>query len=683
MPDTLDMAAYVDLSAQEFVGASHDHLVAELQRAYAADRFITQYVSQSIAWEQSLPLLQQALANAIRQVPTASDWRVLLELPLYRLRRRIDALVVTDHAVVVLELKVGATTFLSQDGRQVEEYALDLRDFHEHSASLPLVPALWCTEAESHFQYPVVPQSGVAKVQLVGRGDVAPLLVAVHKLTQGRNGMVKERWSSGAYRPVPTVIEAATTLFAGHGVEEITRADASNLRESAERIVSIIAEARAQNRRALIFLTGVPGSGKTLAGLQVVHRAVARDVEEAGDIVYLSGNTPLVTVIREALARDEYARKKATGDPVAIGDVRRAVRARIQHIIDYLRQYLAAELGEPVEHSIVFDEAQRAWDERYGKQKFGRTASEPRLLLEIIGRHRDWCALVGLVGGGQEINTGENGIAEWGDALRGLPAEVQSQWTVNGPATVIEGDRSTAFLGLGELPPEIDVVTDEALKLEVTLRSYRSPRLAEWVEAVIDGDSGRAAEIAGDIGNYPIALTRDVEEARAWLTRQGRGERRYGLVASSGAGRLRAEGLGVSLNATDGQKIAHWYLNPRDDVRSSYALEVTANEYTTQGLELDFVGVCWDGDFTYADGGWKTRQFRGSKWVQAKGDRRRFISNSYRVLLTRAREGMVLWVPRGRKEDPTRDPKTFDRTAAFLRECGAGELPTKDGDGPS
>ena len=674
------MTAYVDLSAREFVDASREQVVAELHSAYAADRFITQYVSQSIAWEQSIPLLQQALGYVSERVPSASNWRVLLELPLYRLRRRIDAAVVMDQAVVVIELKVGAVAFLSQDRRQVEEYALDLRDFHEHSATLPLVPALWCTEAESCFQYPVVPRSGVAEVQQVGQLDIAPLLVAVHTLTQGRKGTVKERWSSGAYRPVPTVIEAATTLFAGHGVEEIARADASNLRESAERIVSIIAEAQAHKRRALIFLTGVPGSGKTLAGLQVVHRAVERDIEEAGDIVYLSGNTPLVTVIREALARDEHARKKAAGEAVAIGDVRRAVRARIQHIIDYLRQYLSAELGEPVEHSIVFDEAQRAWDERYGKQKFGRTASEPRLLLEIIGRHRDWCALVGLVGGGQEINTGENGIAEWGDALRGLPVEVQPQWTVYGPATVIEGDRSTAFLGLGGLPPEIEVVTDEALKLEVHLRSYRSPRLAEWVEAVIDGDNKRAAEIAVDIDSYPIVLTRDVEQARAWLTRQGRGERRYGLVASSGASRLRAEGLGVSLNATDGQKIAHWYLNPRHDVRSSYALEVTANEYTTQGLELDFVGVCWDGDFTYAEGGWKTRQFRGTKRVQARGDRRRFISNSYRVLLTRAREGMVLWVPRGSKEDSTRDPVAFERTAAFLRECGAGEWPDDRGD---
>jgi DUF2075 family protein len=362
------------------------------------------------------------------------------------------------------------------------------------------------------------------------------------------------------------------------------------------------------------------------------------------------------------------------GEGISMGDVRRGVRASIQHIIDFLRQYLTAELGEPVEHAIVFDEAQRAWDERYGRQKFGRTASEPRLLLEIMGRHEDWCALVGLVGGGQEINTGENGIAEWGNALRSLPSEIAAQWTVYGPSTVLEGDRSTAFLGLGELPRVVHVETDEALRLVVPLRSYRSPRVAEWVEAVVEGDSAQAAALFEELDQYDIVLTRDLEGARAWLKAIARGERRYGLVASSGATRLRAEGLGVSLNATDREKIAHWYLNPREDVRSSFALEVTANEYTTQGLELDFVGLCWGGDFTYLDGAWKTRQFRGNKWVQAKGDRRRFIRNSYRVLLTRAREGMILWVPSGSASDSTRDPKRFDATAEFLRACGVAEV---------
>jgi DUF2075 family protein len=667
------MPAYIDLPGREFVGVSVDRLLAQLQRAYAADRFVTQYVSQSLAWEQSLPLLQHAIANTIWQVPEGADWRVVLELPLYRLRRRIDVVVVSDRAAVVLELKIGAASFESQDRRQVEEYALDLRDFHEHSVDIPIIPALWCTEAPSCFQYPIIPRSGVAGVQLVGEGDVPALLVTTHRLAV-RNGMVKEKWSSGAYRPVPTVIEAATTLFAGHGVEEIARADASNLKESAERIVSIIASCRERSRRALIFLTGVPGSGKTLAGLQVVHRAVEREVEESGDIVYLSGNTPLVTVIREALARGEYVRRRAVGEGISMGDVRRGVRASIQHIIDFLRQYLTAELGEPVEHAIVFDEAQRAWDERYGRQKFGRTASEPRLLLEIMGRHEDWCALVGLVGGGQEINTGENGIAEWGNALRSLPSEIAAQWTVYGPSTVLEGDRSTAFLGLGELPRVVHVETDEALRLVVPLRSYRSPRVAEWVEAVVEGDSAQAAALFEELDQYDIVLTRDLEGARAWLKAIARGERRYGLVASSGATRLRAEGLGVSLNATDREKIAHWYLNPREDVRSSFALEVTANEYTTQGLELDFVGLCWGGDFTYLDGAWKTRQFRGNKWVQAKGDRRRFIRNSYRVLLTRAREGMILWVPSGSASDSTRDPKRFDATAEFLRACGVAEV---------
>lgn len=665
------MPAYVERTISSLLGTSDHEILAELHSAYAADGFVSQYTSQTVTWEVSLPLLRCQLDETARQISEAADWRLLLEFPLYRLRRRIDALVVTNHAVVVIELKVGKKEFESSDVRQVEEYALDLRDFHEPSADIPLLPVLWCTESRAEVAYPTLPRQGVGEVQRIGREGLSPLLAEVHEASFRWGRILREGWSSGVYRPVPTVIEAATTLFAGHGVDEIARADASNLKESAERIVSLVRSARKQRRRALIFLTGVPGSGKTLAGLQVVHRSSEVDSDSMGDIVYLSGNTPLVTVLREALARDEYNRRKRACEKIRMADVRRSVKTRIQHIIDFLKQYLTADEAAPHEHAIVFDEAQRAWDESYGARKFGRTASEPRLLLDIMGRHDDWCALVGLVGGGQEINTGENGMAEWGGALRTLPEDVGAQWEVFGPPSVIEGDRSTAFLGLGDLPSYIRVHWEDALRLQVPLRSFRSPRVAEWVAAVLDGQRDEATAIAREVGQYPIVMTRDLETARSWLKQKGRGERRYGLVATSTASRLRAEGLGVSLNATDRSKIAHWYLNPPVDVRSSYSLEVTANEYTTQGLELDYIGVCWGGDFLNSNGAWRTRQFRGNRWVAARNDRRRFIENSYRVLLTRAREGMVIWVPRGSASDPTRKPEKFDNTAAFLLGCGA------------
>lgn len=664
------MPPYVDKGVLDFLNTSDRELLSVLHQAYASDGFLSQYTSQTIAWDASLELIKTSLRFAIDSGIDISTWRILLELPLYRLRRRVDFLLVTSQALAVIELKIEVNQFLPADRRQVEEYALDLRDFHQFSNGIPIIPVLWCTEAPAESMYLRVPEAGVTGVVKVGRGQFPRFIAEFASNISALPQCVREDWSRGAYRPVPSVIEAATSLFAGHGVEEIARSDAANLDQAAEAILSLIREARERKRRFLIFLTGVPGSGKTLAGLEVVHRTRESEERHYGEVVYLSGNTPLVTVLREALTNDECRRLVRSGKKVKKDTVRSSVRARIQHIMDFLREYLSdAEERAPHERAIVFDEAQRAWDAAYGKQKFGRSASEPRLLLDIMARHDRWSVIAGLIGGGQEINSGENGMAEWGNALRSMATTNRLEWEIFGPPGMTKGDRASAFLGLGELP---DMTINELpdLTLTVPLRSFRSPLLTDWVTAVLDANQSEAASVIRNIGEYPILLTRDSQVAMAWLRSQGRGQRRYGLVASSTASRLRAEGFGVSLNATDGRNIAYWYLNPRDDVRSSYALEVTANEYTTQGLELDFIGLCWGGDLLISGDEWKTRRFSGTSWKAARGERRRFIINSYRVLLTRAREGLVIWVPRGDPSDPTRDPSALDKTAQFLTACG-------------
>lgn len=674
------MPAYIELSVLDFINAPDRELISSLHQAYASDGFVSQYTSQTIAWEVSIELIKAGLQSAITSGIDVTKWRVLLELPLYRLRRRVDLLLVTPQALAVIELKVGENQFHYTDRCQVEEYALDLRDFHEFSQGIPILPVLWCTEAPAKPLHLPVLIVGVADAVVeIGHDQFIRFLSDFASNIATLPHTVREDWGRGAYRPVPSVIEAATSLFAGHSVEEITRRNAANLEQAAEAILSLIRQARDRKRRFLIFLTGVPGSGKTLAGLQVVHRTHESEGRLSGDVVYLSGNTPLVTVLREALTEDEYRRRVLAGKNVKKDAVRFEVRARIQHIMDFLKEYLSdAEERPPHERAIVFDEAQRAWDAAYGYQKFRRSASEPRLLLDIMARHDKWSAIVGLIGGGQEINSGENGMTEWGDALRLLTPEKRSEWEIFGPPGMTNGDRASAFLGLGELR-DMTITEVPDLTLTVPLRSYRSPRVADWVSAVLDADQKEAATIMLEIGKYPILLTRDSHIAMDWLRSQGRGQRRYGLVASSTASRLRAEGFGVSLNATDGRDIAYWYLNPRGDVRSSYALEVTANEYTTQGLELDFIGLCWGGDLLISGEKWTTRRFSGTSWNAANGDRRRFILNSYRVLLTRAREGLIIWVPRGDPNDPTRNPSDHDRTATFLSACGVrtiDSLPT-------
>ena len=650
-------------------------VVGTLEMQYAADGYASLFSAQTTSWGTFIPLLQDELRRLLVECPESASWGILVEYPLYRLRKRIDAVVIGRSTIIVVEVKVGEETFERADKRQVEEYALDLRDFHGESSDQCLVPVLWATMASPLAIGEIIgcASPGVARLVCVGQTGLKDVLAKSRASVPRMVGA--ETWDAAPYRPVPTIVEAATAIFSRHGVAALARADATNLRSAARRLVELVHNARGQRKRALIFLTGVPGSGKTLAGLDVVHSAVQIGMEERGDIVYLSGNGPLVMVLREALARDVVERGSAEHGKITLASARRDVRTRIQHINDFLKDAVTHAEGEaPHEHVIVFDEAQRAWDEKQGKEKFNREASEPTLLLEIMMRHRDWCACICLVGGGQEINTGEQGISGWGDALRAMDDKNASTWTIYAPPDVLEGGASTGGGMLGELPLSVAVVEEPGLELQVPMRSYRSPALAAWVDAVLEGHSDRARTLIAGLDAYPIVVTRSLANARAWLRSNTRGQRRCGLVASSGARRLRADGIGEFLTPKDGAEISNWYLNEPDDLRSSSALEVPANEYACQGLELDFVGVCWGGDLIWSAGRreWRVRRLNGVRWQNVNdAARRRYAINSYRVLLTRAREGLVIWVPTGSSDDSTRNPVELDATADFLMQCGA------------
>jgi hypothetical protein len=685
------MSAYTKSTVRQFLQSSPSELIGLLHRAYAADGFCSQYTRQTKAWAQIVPELQHSLVELVLNRPEASEWNILLEYPLYRLRRRIDLVILAGNSILVVECKVGAEVSTAQDARQVEEYALDLRDFHAESQGRTIIPILWSTEAQ-----PAGPPSAdvelrppgqeVARVVYIGRQGLAALLCSI-SISAGRSALEADAWDCSPYKPVPNVVEAATSIFAGHNVRSIANADADNLRSASLRILELIQKARLEQRRYLLILTGVPGSGKTLAGLDVVHSAIATGVEHQGDIVYLSGNTPLLVVLREALALDEYRRGLDNGARKRLGDIRLQVRARIQHINDFLKQgfpkpsviapYARAPMIPPHEHVIVFDEAQRAWDQKQGYEKFERHDSEPSLLLQLMSRHSDWSVCVCLIGSGQEINSGEDGVLGWGDALRKMKESDRKQWKVFAPVSVLS-QNSRSVSTLGEIPSEVFTSVEPALELSVPQRSFRSPSFSRWVDHVLAGDDVAALESVQHLDRYPIVVTRSLSAAKKWLTQSGRGERRFGLLACSGASRLRADGLGVTLNATAGNEIAYWYLKPRGDIRSSYALEVAANQYTCQGLELDFTCLCWGGDLLWNErsDAWMLAQLSGNLWQQVrKEDARRFLINSYRVLMTRAREGLALWIPEGNAADPTRMPGPLNDTAAFLIRCGATSLP--------
>jgi hypothetical protein len=477
-------------------------------------------------------------------------------------------------------------------------------------------------------------------------------------------------WDEGLYEPVPTVIEAAMALYAGMSVREIARSHAGeeNLTSVTDFLLNVVRRAQERREKIICFVTGIPGAGKTLAGLNLVHnRAIHTDGRPAS--VFMSGNGPLVDILREALAVDSARRNETT-----LGKAREDVKTFVQNIHHFVKDNLDRPVVQtPYENAIVFDEAQRAWNAEQNTKKYKKRSPvwhvpEPEMVLSIMDRHKEWAAIVALVGGGQEIHDGEAGLAEWGRALAKYP-----HWRVFVSPEALIGGESVAGASLFGREPAANRVDEErTLHLNVCIRSHQATELATWVNSVLRGDDTAAKKLSGNFEQFPIVLTRDLRKAKEWLLNQARGERRCGLVASSGATRLRAFGIETSMAIREAYSYPYWFLKPRGDIRSSYQLEVVATEFEIQGLELDLVGLCWGGDLVWDRllKCWHPLQLSGNKWKDVKESRAIYIQNKYRVLMTRAREGLVIWIPEGDSSDPTRDVGIMNDTAAYLLSCG-------------
>lgn len=647
------MRAWYAERLDAFLARDADDVVGRLASASAL-RHAGHQAMQIEAWAASVALLQSALAGL------PASWWLALEYDLLRLGKRIDAVLLTDRAVLVLEFKAGARTYDAAALRQVEDYALDLYDFHEASRAHPVVPVLVATAAAWPEFAPPLLWHGVTPVFRANAASLGGVIADIAAaIPTPRLVLDPAAWLDARYRPVPGIIEAAATLFARNSVGDIAaaRADTDNLTRTTAAILGAIGKARRDGARVAIFVTGIPGAGKTLCGMNVVfgesrHHGAA----------FLSGNAPLVAVLREALAQNA-----AGGERKALAAARRRTAAALQNVHRFLEDNATRPGHIPPERVIVFDEAQRAWDAekaRRGTQnrKSRLSMSEPEHALEILSRHDGWAALVALIGGGQEINTGEAGLAEWGRAIA-----ARGDWrALAAPGALAAADPSQRLA-------DADVAwlaADPDLDLAVPIRSVRGAAGAAWVEALLAGDADAAR---GHAAGLPFRLTRSLAAMRAALRRAARGLRRAGLVASSGARRLRAEGLGAELAGADA--VTHWFLERWPDVRASDALEVPASEYACQGLELDFVGVAWGGDFIRAGGRWQARAFAGNDWQIVRNPRScRYVLNKYRVLLTRARYATVIWVPPGDDADCTRPRTEMDAIADFLRACGIREL---------
>lgn len=631
--------------------------------------FATQFNEQIRAWEQELRVLTQAISFVRRELPAADEWTLFLEFQIPRRERRIDAVVLAGSVILTIEFKIGGLRFDRASTWQAEDYALDLRDFHSASRNHPVVPMLVATHVESAIETSAGTEVSVWRVGNSGLGGAIIDAVRTHTDALSPN-IDPGLWENAGYRPAPTIVEATQRLFRGHSVSNLSHHYADNLHRTVDAIVAEVVAARTTGARTVCFVTGVPGAGKTLTGLEAVHRPEVSG-GSAGLAAFLSGNGPLVGVLREALVRDAMSQ----------GELRPSAVRRASSLIQIVHKFVE-EYGikhrdlEPHEHVVVYDEAQRGWDrEKVGTWHMADYGSEAAIILDAMARKSDWAVVIALVGGGQEIHSGEAGLAEWGRAL----AESEVPWRVVASPEVLTGGTAVAGHRLfeGGKPIESRLMANDAMHLGVSVRSPRAAHIADWVNAVINIDANSARASLKQVRGFRMGLTRDLEAARTWLRDAARDERRAGLLASSGALRLRACGLEMDPAFQRQYPTPRWFLDPASDVRSSHRLEVALREFECQGLELDYVGLCWGDDLTMgASGQWDQREFRGSRWYNVKNAvRRRYALNKYRVLLTRAREGMVVWVPRGDPADPTRDPNRLDRTAEFLLEAG---LPSID-----
>ena len=651
---------YYHASVPGFLKASDNAILGEMARAHHHDLG----AQEKNAWLTQIVILKDQFAADPRG-------HLFFEFSIPRMGKRADVLFLRDGILFVVEFKVGAKNFDRHAIEQVHDYALDMKHFHLGSHNLPIVPVLLATDAFDAVtkKFEIVWEADdVAKPVLAHAGNFGFVLMAISTQMDPPKNIDVAAWRSSGYHPTPTIIEAAEALYHGHNVEEISRSDANakNLQDTANRIAKIIETAKQERRKSICFITGVPGAGKTLAGLNIAAKRAKSNTDEHA--VFLSGNGPLVEVLREALARDQAVRE-GINKSVAL----RSTRRFIQNIHHFRDEHLKNKQA-PFEKVVVFDEAQRAWT-REQAMKFMRKRhgdhifdlSEPEFLVSVMNRHQDWCAIICLIGGGQEINTGEAGLQEWLKALE----KHCSDWLVHA-SNLLEDRHYTIDSEAVKMLQSTHIQKHRDLHLSVSMRSFRAEQLSSFVSELLEGNSARTESFLQKIiERYPVVLTRELRIARQWLRERARGSQRFGLVASSGANRLRAEGIHVKV----GIDPVSWFLNDRLDVRSSYYLEEAATQFDIQGLELDWVGVCWDADLRRKSGEWQFYAFRGTHWHKLHDQTRKlYLLNAYRVLLTRARQGLVIFVPRGDVDDLTRKPEFYQETWDYLRACGARTL---------
>lgn len=650
--------AYYRNSICNFLLEAPSYIVGELVRhSFEINK------EQSDAWEKQIAELQ----NQLKAYSLKGE--IIFEYDIIRLGKRIDVILLIQDIVFSLEFKNGKTFFSKQDERQAEDYAIDIKNFHKESEDLYVCPILIATDAPKYTKKQVLGNYPDKQIYLQRENmeTVIPKVKDVVELYASNKSIDVNRWINSPYHPTPTIIAAAVEAYTSHNISDIASSEAgqANIECCEDRITEIIDYASKEKKKCICFVTGVPGAGKTLVGLDTVAKNLKKGKSHLS--VYLSGNGPLVKVLREALIRNMKERKQFDHE------TKSSINALIQNSYNF-KEDNASHSRPTVENILIFDEAQRVWNQARMSKKHKNplmAVSEPKLLLSIMDRHQDWAVVICLVGLGQDIHDGEVGINEWFQC--GI--EEFSKWELFYSPEIFTqiGDTN---IDREKIEKSKNCHAINGLHLKTSIRSFRAECQCQFIDNLLANKSEDAKRVYNQLADkYPIYITRDFNTAKNWVREQVRGTQRSGVLACSSAQRLKPEGIYVLSDIN----VEKWFLAPSDDLRSSNMLEIVASEFKVQGLEIDWAIVCWDADLRRLESknDWDYYKFRGTNWNRChKEDSQRYLVNSYRVLLTRARQGMILFVPNGveREEDPTRDRRYYDAIYEYLISCGIKEI---------
>lgn len=651
---TKEGKAFYYNSIPDFITENSNNIIAELiKHSFELN------IEQRDAWENQI----NELKNKLSTCGMSGD--IIFEYDIVRLGKRIDVILLIRHMVFSLEFKNGKKIYSAVDARQAEDYAVDIKNFHKESEDLYVCPILIATnatkiEGQSLDYFP----DKQIKLQKENSETFIDKVKKIAHIYGDDKSIDFEKWFNSPYYPTPTIIDAAIQAYKKHNITEIAHSEAcqEDIDKCEDTIDMVIDYARKNYKKVLCFVTGVPGAGKTLVGLDIVTKNLAKGKDNLS--VYLSGNGPLVEVLREALV------KASKDESCSLNNSRTAVKTLIQGSFEF-RKYYMNTCSAPPEKVLIFDEAQRVWNKEKlkdwtsKKMKTTLEVSEPHFLIDVMNRHSDWSVVICLVGLGQDIYNGEVGINEWfRTVIQDFP-----NWDIFYSPDIFE-QIEDKNIDKNMIESFENAVKNNSLHLKTSIRSFRTDKQSLFVDFLLNNESDKAQDILNKMfEKYPVYITRDIKKAKKWARNQVRGSQRCGVLACSSAQRLKPEGIYVPTDID----VKNWFLAPADDLRSSNMMEVVASEFKVQGLEIDWAVVCWDADLRRDNDTWDFYSFKGTKWNhRKKEDQKRYLLNAYRVLLTRARQGMIIFVPEGveKEEDPTRFKKYYDDIYNYLISCG-------------